>query len=305
MLAPAAIGCTTLPMSTPYLITVSPTAMSFSATLWPIGMSCAHSSAIVRSSSRISPVSGVPALTPSTTTTATESFGSCNTQWIIGDSCERCVAARRARRDAGGDARSNASGAAAVRSQLDHLYHLRISCAARLPRTPARRASPRRMTDTAAPGVPLAAPLYREIAAQHARTRSPAANGSRARRSRPSAGWPTRFGVSIGTVRKAIDELVAANLLIRQQGRGTFVASHNRDRLLFYFFHVVPERRARSSIPTSGWSRSRAARPTAPRPSGCASRRRRRSSASATCCTSTAIRSSSTTSRCRLRASRA
>ena len=25
------------------------------------------------------------------------------------------------------------------------------------------------------------------------------------------------------------------------QGRGTYVASHNRDRLLFYFFHVVPE----------------------------------------------------------------
>jgi GntR family transcriptional regulator len=50
-----------------------------------------------------------------------------------------------------------------------------------------------------------------------------------------------RFGISIGTVRKAIDELVDENLLIRQQGRGTFVASHNRDRLLFYFFHVVAE----------------------------------------------------------------
>jgi GntR family transcriptional regulator len=49
-----------------------------------------------------------------------------------------------------------------------------------------------------------------------------------------------RFGVSIGTVRKAIDELVAANLLIRQQGRGTFVATHDRDRMLFHFFHVAP-----------------------------------------------------------------
>jgi GntR family transcriptional regulator len=48
-----------------------------------------------------------------------------------------------------------------------------------------------------------------------------------------------RFSVSIGTIRKAIDELVAENILIRQQGRGTFVASHNRDRLLFYFFHIV------------------------------------------------------------------
>ena len=45
----------------------------------------------------------------------------------------------------------------------------------------------------------------------------------------------------IGTVRKAIDALCGANLLIRQQGRGTYVASHDRDRLLFYFFHVVPE----------------------------------------------------------------
>jgi GntR family transcriptional regulator len=48
-----------------------------------------------------------------------------------------------------------------------------------------------------------------------------------------------RFAVSIGTIRKAIDELVAENILIRQQGRGTFVATHNRDRLLFYFFHIV------------------------------------------------------------------
>jgi len=50
-----------------------------------------------------------------------------------------------------------------------------------------------------------------------------------------------RYGISIGTVRKAIDELCAENILIRQQGRGTYVASHNRDRMLFYFFHVVPE----------------------------------------------------------------
>ena len=49
-----------------------------------------------------------------------------------------------------------------------------------------------------------------------------------------------RYGVSIGTVRKAIDALADANLVIRQQGRGTFVATHNRDRMLFYFFHVVP-----------------------------------------------------------------
>lgn len=48
-----------------------------------------------------------------------------------------------------------------------------------------------------------------------------------------------RFNVAIGTVRKAVDELVSENILIRQQGRGTFVAAHNRARLMFHFFHIV------------------------------------------------------------------
>ncbi|MGH8639583.1 MAG: GntR family transcriptional regulator [Burkholderiales bacterium] len=48
-----------------------------------------------------------------------------------------------------------------------------------------------------------------------------------------------RFGVSLGTVRKAIDELVAEKILLRQQGRGTFVAAHTPDRTLFYFFHIA------------------------------------------------------------------
>lgn len=48
-----------------------------------------------------------------------------------------------------------------------------------------------------------------------------------------------RFGVSIGTLRKAIDELVAENILVRHQGRGTFVTLHNRGQNLFRFFNVV------------------------------------------------------------------
>ncbi|MBU6468519.1 MAG: GntR family transcriptional regulator [Betaproteobacteria bacterium] len=36
----------------------------------------------------------------------------------------------------------------------------------------------------------------------------------------------SRFKVSQGTVRKAIDELAAENILIRRQGKGTYVASH-------------------------------------------------------------------------------
>ena len=48
-----------------------------------------------------------------------------------------------------------------------------------------------------------------------------------------------RFNVSIGTLRKAIDELVAEGVVNRHQGRGTFVATHNASRLMFHFFHIV------------------------------------------------------------------
>ncbi len=48
-----------------------------------------------------------------------------------------------------------------------------------------------------------------------------------------------RYSVSIGTLRKAIDELVAERIVTRHQGRGTFVATHNASRLMFHFFHIV------------------------------------------------------------------
>jgi GntR family transcriptional regulator len=46
------------------------------------------------------------------------------------------------------------------------------------------------------------------------------------------------LGVSIGTLRHAVAELVAEHILVRRQGRGTFVATHSADRFLFQFFHV-------------------------------------------------------------------
>ena len=49
-----------------------------------------------------------------------------------------------------------------------------------------------------------------------------------------------RFGVSVGTLRKAIDALVADHLLVRRQGLGTFVASHSRPRHFFQFFNISP-----------------------------------------------------------------
>jgi GntR family transcriptional regulator len=50
-----------------------------------------------------------------------------------------------------------------------------------------------------------------------------------------------RYKVSQGTVRKAIDELAADNLLVRRQGKGTFVATHNEDRVQFRFLRLLPE----------------------------------------------------------------
>jgi GntR family transcriptional regulator len=45
--------------------------------------------------------------------------------------------------------------------------------------------------------------------------------------------------VSIGTLRKAVDELVAEGIVTRRQGKGTYVVEHNIKRLLYYFFHIV------------------------------------------------------------------
>jgi GntR family transcriptional regulator len=47
-----------------------------------------------------------------------------------------------------------------------------------------------------------------------------------------------RFGVSQGTVRKAIDEMAAENLLVRRQGKGTFVDTHDDPRSFFRFLRL-------------------------------------------------------------------
>ena len=49
------------------------------------------------------------------------------------------------------------------------------------------------------------------------------------------------FGVSHGTVRKALDELAAENLVVRRQGKGTYVARHDEERILFQFFKLIPD----------------------------------------------------------------
>jgi len=58
----------------------------------------------------------------------------------------------------------------------------------------------------------------------------------------PSEGeLAVRFNVSQGTVRKAIDEMAAENLLVRRQGKGTFVATHSDPRSFYRFLRLVPD----------------------------------------------------------------
>jgi len=56
-----------------------------------------------------------------------------------------------------------------------------------------------------------------------------------------------RFRVSQGTVRKAIDELAAENLVVRRQGKGTYVATHAEQDLRYRFLKLMPDSGDRSS----------------------------------------------------------
>ncbi len=86
---------------------------------------------------------------------------------------------------------------------------------------------------------PTFSPLYRQI-------KSLITRALESGQWRPGASIPSevelaqRFRVSQGTVRKAIDELAAENLLVRRQGKGTYVASHSDPRTRFRFLRLVP-----------------------------------------------------------------
>ncbi len=50
-----------------------------------------------------------------------------------------------------------------------------------------------------------------------------------------------RYRVSQGTVRKAIDELATDNLVVRRQGKGTFVATHAEEQIQYRFLRLAPD----------------------------------------------------------------
>ena len=57
--------------------------------------------------------------------------------------------------------------------------------------------------------------------------------------------------VSQGTVRKALDSMAAEKLVVRHQGRGTFVAVHDEARILFQFFKLAPDKAGEVALPES------------------------------------------------------
>jgi GntR family transcriptional regulator len=62
----------------------------------------------------------------------------------------------------------------------------------------------------------------------------------------PEPSLARSFKVSQGTVRKALAALEQRNLVVRRQGKGTYVATHTPQRALFHFFHLVGDDGARA-----------------------------------------------------------
>jgi GntR family transcriptional regulator len=103
--------------------------------------------------------------------------------------------------------------------------------------SPADTASP---ADAAAPATPAFSPLYQQI-------KGLILQSLQAGEWKPGESIPSemelaaRFRVSQGTVRKAIDELAAENLVVRRQGKGTFVATHSEQHVRYRFLKLVPD----------------------------------------------------------------
>lgn len=64
------------------------------------------------------------------------------------------------------------------------------------------------------------------------------------------------LGVSQGTVRKALGEMTAENLLVRRQGRGTFVERHTPESMLFRFFNFQ-DADGQPIVPETIWAKAR------------------------------------------------
>ena len=95
-------------------------------------------------------------------------------------------------------------------------------------------------SDSASTATPSFSPLYRQI-------KGLILQSLQSGEWKPGEAIPSeielaaRYRVSQGTVRKAIDEMAADNLVVRRQGRGTFVATHAEQHVQFRFLKLVPD----------------------------------------------------------------
>ncbi|MBC7435225.1 MAG: GntR family transcriptional regulator [Bdellovibrionales bacterium] len=90
------------------------------------------------------------------------------------------------------------------------------------------------------PGTPAFSPLYQQIKALILQS-------LQAGEWKPGEAIPSemdlavRYRVSQGTVRKAIDELAAENLVMRRQGKGTYVSTHAEQHVQYRFLKLTPD----------------------------------------------------------------
>lgn len=106
---------------------------------------------------------------------------------------------------------------------------------------------PASAADAALPATPAFSPLYQQI-------KGLILQSLQAGEWKPGEAIPSemdlaaRFRVSQGTVRKAIDELAAENLVVRRQGKGTFVATHAEQHVRYRFLKLVPDSGDRDAV---------------------------------------------------------
>jgi GntR family transcriptional regulator len=97
------------------------------------------------------------------------------------------------------------------------------------------------------PAGPAFSPLYQQIKALLVRSLSRSEwKAGEALPAEPELAQ--RFQVSQGTVRKALDALTAEGLLVRRQGKGTFVATHAEAQVQYRFLRLMPDAGPRQAM---------------------------------------------------------
>ncbi len=106
------------------------------------------------------------------------------------------------------------------------------------------------MPATAAQQSPAFRPLYLQL-------RDLLLRNMEARHWRPGEALPSelelaaRFGVSQGTVRKAIDALASDNMVVRRQGKGPYVATHTEEKASLFRFLRIRRSDGKDEYPAS------------------------------------------------------